>query len=88
LNFWTYVDNRGVAQAAAKAVDLMTLGKDEFFITDDETVLRTAMDELLDKNFHDAVAARASRVTKLCSRTRRPKRALGSSPKHHWTDKA
>lgn len=87
-NFWTYVDNRDVAQAFAKAIDYDVRGKDEFFIVNDETVMRTPTEELLNAYFPDIEHRKKFEGNEVIISNAKAKRVLGFQPKHRWTDKA
>lgn len=87
-NFWTYIDNRDVAQAVEKALHLEARGKDEFFITNDETVMRTPTADLLDKYFPDIERRKEFEGNEVVLTNAKAKKVLGFQPKHKWTDKA
>jgi len=87
-NFWTYVDNRDVAQAVAKAIDYDVRGKYAFLITNDETVMSTPTAELLDTYFPDIERRKAFSGNEVVLSNEKAKRVLGFQPQHHWTDKA
>jgi nucleoside-diphosphate-sugar epimerase len=86
-NFWTYIDNRDVAQAVEKALHYDVRGKDEFFITNNETVMRAPTDELLDKYFPDIERRKAFVGNEVVLSNEKAKRVLGFDPQHPWTDK-
>lgn len=86
-NFWTYIDNRDVAQAVALAIEYDVRGKDEFFITNDETVMRTPTAELLDKHFPNIERRRVFKGNEVVISNEKAKRVLGFQPQHRWTDK-
>ncbi|SFO94143.1 Nucleoside-diphosphate-sugar epimerase [Bradyrhizobium sp. Ghvi] len=86
-NFWTYIDNRDVAQAVALAIEHDVRGKDEFFITNDETVMRTSTTELLDRHFPNIERRKAFSGNEAVISNEKAKRVLGYQPEHRWTDK-
>ncbi|WP_313441493.1 NAD(P)-dependent oxidoreductase [Novosphingobium sp.] len=86
-NFWTYVDNRDVAQAVGLAIEYDVRGKDQFFITNDETVMRTPTVELLDKHFPDIERKKEFTGNEVVISNDKAKRILGFQPKYRWTDK-
>lgn len=87
-NMWTYVDNRDVAQAIEKAIEYDVRGKDEFFVTNDETVMRTPTEELLDRYYPKIERRKAFRRNEAVISNAKAKRLLGYQPQHSWTDKA
>lgn len=86
-NFWTYVDNRDVAQAIARAIEYDVRGKDEFFITNDETVMRTSTEELLDRYFPNVERRKRFQGNEVVLSNEKAKRMLGYIPEHRWTSK-
>lgn len=86
-NFWTYIDNRDAAQAVALAIEYDVRGKDEFFITNDETVMRTPSAELLDRHFPNIERRKAFSGNEVLISNEKAKHVLGYQPQHHWTDK-
>ncbi|MEY9120567.1 NAD-dependent epimerase/dehydratase family protein [Bradyrhizobium yuanmingense] len=84
-NFWTYVDNRDVAQAIARAIEYDVRGKDEFFITNDETVMRASTEELLDKYFPNVERRKTFHANQVVLSNEKAKRVLGYMPEHRWT---
>ncbi|WP_267347063.1 NAD(P)-dependent oxidoreductase [Sphingomonas sp. GM_Shp_2] len=86
-NFWTYIDNRDVAQSVALAIEYDVRGKDEFFITNDETVMRTPTAELLDKHFPNIERRKEFSGNEVVISNAKAKRVLGFQPQHRWTDK-
>lgn len=85
-NMWTYVDNRDVAHAIECAIRYDQKGKDEFFITNDETVMRTPTSELIKKYFPNAEVRKAFDGNEVILSNAKAKRVLGFAPKHHWQD--
>lgn len=85
-NFWTYVDNRDVAQGIAKAIDYDVRGKHAFFITNDETVMTTPTAELLEKYFPGIERRKEFTGNEVVISNEKAKRVLGFHPQYHWTD--
>lgn len=85
-NFWTYVDNRDVAQAVELAIRHNVRGKDEFFITNDETVMRTPTAELLAKHFPDIEHHKEFAGNEVVISNAKAKKVLGFQPKYHWSE--
>lgn len=85
-NFWTYIDNRDAAEAFARAIDYDVRGKDEFFVTNDETVMRTPTAELLDRYFPDIERRKKFVGNEVVISNGKAKRMLGFQPRHRWTD--
>lgn len=85
-NFWTYIDNRDAAQAIACAIRYDVRGKDAFFITNDETVMRTPTAELLDRCFPKVERRNAFAGNEAILSNEKAKRVLGFRPVHRWTD--
>lgn len=85
-NFWTYVDNRDVAQAIELAISYDVRGKDEFFITNDETVMRTPTAELLDTYYPQIERRKNFSGNEAILSNEKAKRVLGFQPRYRWTD--
>jgi len=79
---WTYVDNRDVAQAIAKAIAYDVRGKDEFFITNDETVMKTPTEDLLAAYYPNAERRSAFQGNQVVLSNAKAKRVLGFAPVH------
>ncbi|NAT60660.1 epimerase [Pseudomonas syringae pv. actinidifoliorum] len=84
-NFWTYVDNRDVAQGIELALHHDVRGKDEFFITNDETVMRTPSSELLDKHYPKIERRKEIKGNEVLLSNEKAKRVLGFKPAYSWT---
>lgn len=85
-NMWTYIDVRDAAQAIECALRYDARGKDAFFITNDETVMRTPTSELLDRYYPDAERRKTFTGNEVVLSNEKAKRVLGFKPAHHWTD--
>ncbi|MEN0119060.1 MAG: NAD(P)-dependent oxidoreductase [Agrobacterium cavarae] len=85
-NFWTYIDNRDAAQAIELAIRHDARGKDEFFITSDETVMRTPTAELLANYFPTIEYRKELAGNEVAISNAKAKTVLGFQPKYHWTD--
>lgn len=85
-NMWTYIDNRDAAQAIECAVRYDVRGKDAFFVTNDETVMRTPTAELLDRHYPQAERRKAFSGNEVVLSNEKAKRVLGFKPTHRWTD--
>lgn len=85
-NMWTYIDNRDAAQAIELALHHEPRGKDEFFITNDDTVMLTPTSELLDKYYPDVPRKKDFHGREVVLSNEKAKRVLGFQPKHSWTD--
>lgn len=85
-NFWTYVDNRDVAQAIDLAIQYDVRGKDEFFITNDETVMRTPTAELLAQHFPNVEHRKEFAGNEVVISNAKAKAVLGFQPKYRWTE--
>lgn len=83
-NFWSYVDNRDVAQAVELALHLEARGKDEFFITNDETVMRTPSSELLSKCYPSIERLREIEGREVLLSNAKAKKLLGFKPSFSW----
>lgn len=83
-NFWTYIDNRDAAQAIECAIRYDVRGKDEFFITNDETVMRKSSEELLDEHY-PAIERRKEIVgNQVIISNEKAKKLLGFQPAYSW----
>ncbi|UQY33983.1 NAD(P)-dependent oxidoreductase [Pseudomonas fulva] len=85
-NFWTYVDNRDVAQSIELALKYDVRGKDEFFITNDETVMRTPSSELLDLHYPGIERRKEITGNEVLLSNEKAKRVLGFKPAYSWMD--
>ncbi|GGJ94768.1 NAD-dependent epimerase/dehydratase family protein [Pseudomonas matsuisoli] len=83
-NFWTYVDNRDVAQAIELALHHEARGKDEFFITNDETVMRTPSSALLDAHYPNIERRKEITGNQVLLSNEKAKRVLGFKPAYSW----
>lgn len=84
-NMWTYIDNRDAAQAIELALHYTPRGKDEFFITNDDTVMRTPTQELLDRYYPDVERKKTFTGNEVVLSNQKARRMLGFQPKHSWT---
>ncbi|MCJ2036011.1 NAD-dependent epimerase/dehydratase family protein [Methylobacterium sp. J-068] len=85
-NLWTYIDNRDAAQAIECAIRYDVRGKDAFLITNDETVMRTPTEELLDRYYPKAERRKTFSGNEVVLTNEKAKRVLGFNPVHRWTD--
>jgi len=85
-NMWTYIDNRDAAQAIELALHYAPRGKDEFFITNDDTVMLTPTSELLEKYYPDVPRKKEFSGREVVLSNAKAKRVLGFKPKHSWTE--
>lgn len=85
-NMWTYIDNRDVSQAIELSINYNERGKDEFFITADQTVMRTSTQELVDRYYPNAERRKAFSGTEVILSNEKAKRILGFQPQFHWED--
>lgn len=83
-NFWSYVDNRDVAQAVELALHIEARGKDEFFITNDETVMRAASSELLSKCYPNIERLQEIEGREVLLSNAKAKKILGFKPAYSW----
>ena len=74
-------------QAIARAIEYDVRGKDEFFITNDETVMRTSTEELLDRYFPNVERRKRFQGNEVVLSNEKAKRMLGYIPEHRWTSK-
>jgi nucleoside-diphosphate-sugar epimerase len=86
-NFWTYIDVRDAAHAVECALRYDVRGKDEFFITNDETVMRTLTQDLLERYFPNVERRRKFVGNEAVLTSKKAKEVLGYKPSHRWTDK-
>lgn len=84
-NMWTYVDVRDAAQAIELALHYEARGKDEFFITNDDTVMLTPTAELLDRYYPDVQRNKDFSGRDVVLSNAKAKRLLGFQPRHTWT---
>lgn len=85
-NMWTYIDNRDAAQAIELALHYAPRGKDEFFITNDDTVMLTPTQELLERYYPDVERKKEFVGREVVLSNQKAKRVLGFQPKHSWTE--
>lgn len=85
-NFWTYIDNRDAAQAIELALHHDVRGKDEFFITNDDTVMRTPSNELLDICYPGVERKKPISGNQVLLSNEKAKRVLGFAPQFSWKD--
>ncbi|MBB6337933.1 nucleoside-diphosphate-sugar epimerase [Xanthomonas arboricola] len=85
-NMWTYIDVRDAAQAIERAIEYDVRGKDAFFITNDETVMRTPSSELLNAYYPDVERRKAFEGNEVILSNKKAKEMLGFKPTHRWTD--
>jgi len=83
-NMWTYVDNRDVAQSIECALRYDARGKDEFFITNDDTVMRTPTQELIDRYYPGIEQKKKFEGNEVILSNEKAKRLLGYQPVHSW----
>jgi nucleoside-diphosphate-sugar epimerase len=84
---WTYIDNRDAAQAIELALHYTPRGKDEFFITNDDTVMLTPTSELLEQYYPDVPRKKDFVGREVVLSNAKAKRLLGFQPQHSWTKK-
>jgi len=83
-NMWTYVDNRDVAQAIELALHHQPRGYEPFFITNDDTVMRSDTSELLEQYYPDVPRKKKFQGNEVVLTNEKAKRVLGFAPKHSW----
>ncbi|WDH19980.1 NAD(P)-dependent oxidoreductase [Pseudomonas chlororaphis] len=79
-----YVDNRDVAQGTELALRYDVRGKDKFFITNDETVMRTPSSELLDRHYPNIERRKQISGNEVLLSNEKAKRVLGFKPVYSW----
>ena len=84
-NLWTYIDNRDAAQAFELAINYEARGKEDFFITNDETVMRTPTAELLEAYFPDVKQQKSFTGNETVISNKKAKEVLGFQPQFPWT---
>ncbi|OCX65711.1 epimerase [Thioclava sp. SK-1] len=82
-NFWTYIDNRDAAQGIEKALHHAPRGKDAFFITNDDTVMRAPTEALLEAHFPEVERKRRFEGNEVVLTNDKAKRVLGFQPRHN-----
>lgn len=85
-NMWTYIDNRDAAQAIELALHYAPRGKDEFFITNNDTVMLTPTSKLLEQYYPDVPRKKDFVGREVVLSNAKAKRVLGFQPKHSWTE--
>ncbi|EPM65743.1 NAD-dependent epimerase/dehydratase [Pseudomonas syringae pv. theae ICMP 3923] len=75
-----------MAQGIELALHHDVRGKNEFFITNDETVMRTPSSELLDKHYPNIERRNEIKGNEVLLSNEKAKRVLGFKPAYSWTD--
>ncbi|KOS08072.1 epimerase [Flavobacterium akiainvivens] len=85
-NVWTYIDNRDAAQAIECAIRYDKRGKDEFFIGNNETVMRRPTEDLVNQYFPDVEKKRSFEGNEAVISNKKAKDVLGYQPQYPWEE--